>query len=56
MKTIDAKTGKCVIQKRRRRFDGEGDARELTFCCYRGYRVLDRDRTRLWFLEELERA
>ena len=56
MKTVDPKTGKIVIQKRRRRFDEACDARELTFCCYRCYRFLDRDRTRLWFLEELEHA
>ena len=43
-------------RKTRRRFDEPGQARELTFSCYHGYQFLNRDRTRMWFLEELESA
>ena len=56
MRVVDPKTGKSFFRKRRRRFDEPGHARELTFSCYHGYQFLSRDRTRLWFLEELESA
>ena len=56
MRIVDPKTGKPLVQKTRRRFDEAGEARELTFSCYRRYQFLDRDRTRRWFLEELQRA
>jgi len=51
MKIVDQKTGKTFFQKRRRRYDGLGQARELTFSCYRAYRFLQSDRVRQWFLE-----
>ena len=56
MRVLNPKTGKSFYKKTRRRFDEPGDARELTFSCYRGYALLSRDRTRLWFFEELEAA
>jgi putative transposase len=56
MRVFDPKTGKSFFRKTRRRFDEQGHARELTFSCYRGYPFLNRERTRLWFLEELESA
>ena len=56
MNIYDPRTGKTLVQKRRRRFDETGAARELTFSCYHRYRFLERDRTRRWFLDELERV
>ena len=56
MRITDPKTGKSCVRKRRRRYDEPGHARELTFSCYRRYRFLSRDRTRLWFIEALEAA
>jgi putative transposase len=56
MRIFDPKTGKSYFQKTRRRIDEAGHARELTFTCYRNYQFLSRDRTRIWFLEELELA
>ena len=53
METVDPQTGQHKVRKRRRRFDGQGDARELTFSCFHGYQFLARDRTRQWFIEEL---
>jgi putative transposase len=56
MKVFDPKTGKWIFRKTRHRFDEPGHARELTFSCYNYYQFLNRERTRLWFLEELESA
>jgi putative transposase len=56
MRVFDLKTGKAFFRKTRRRFDETGQARELTFSCYHGYQFLNRDRTRVWFLEALEFA
>ena len=56
MRVFNPKTGKSFFRKTRRRFDEVGQARELIFSCYRRYPVLNRDRTRRWFLEELEAA
>ena len=56
MRVFDPKTGKSFFQKTRRRYDEAGHARELTFSCYNQYQFLNRDRTRLWFLDELELA
>ncbi len=56
MRVYDPKTGKSFFQKRRKRFDQRGEARELTFSCYRRFAFLSADRTRVWFIEELERA
>jgi len=56
VRVTDPKTGKSYLQKRRRRYDEPGQARELTFSCYRRYQFLSRDRTRLWFIQALETA
>ncbi|MCX7426106.1 MAG: transposase [Planctomycetia bacterium] len=56
MRVYDPKTGEPFFQKTRRRFDERGQARELTFSCYRRFAFLGRDRTRAWFVEELEEA
>jgi putative transposase len=56
MRVFGPKTGKSLFQKTRRRFDELGQARELVFSCCRRFEFLNRDRTRLWFLEELESA
>ncbi len=56
MRIIDPRTGRTYIQKRRRRYDEPGQARHLTFSCYRRYRFLARDRTRAWFRDALEAA
>ena len=41
MKIHERTTGKSHYQKRRRRYDEAGQARELTFSCYRRYQFLD---------------
>jgi putative transposase len=56
MRVFNPKTGKSFFRKTRRRFEEPGQARELVFSCYRRYQFLNRDRTRLWFLEELASA
>jgi putative transposase len=56
MELIDPNTGEARIRKCRRRYDEPGDARELTFSCYRRFRFLDRDRTRGWFISALRDA
>jgi hypothetical protein len=56
MRVFDPKTGRSYFRKSRRRFDEPGHARSLVFSCYRRYQFLIRDRTRLWFIEELEAA
>jgi len=56
MRVFNPKTGKSFFQKTRRRFEEVGLARELVFSCYRRFEFLNRDRTRLWFLEALESA
>jgi len=56
MKVFDPNTGRARYRKRRRRYDDPGHARELTFSCFRGYRFLERDRVRTWFLEALDHA
>ena len=43
-------------RKRLKRLDEPGDARFLTFSCFSRRPFLSRDRSRLWFLEALERA
>ena len=42
--------------KRLKRYDDPGHAHALTFCCYRRQKFLDRDRTRIWFCEAVEKA
>jgi putative transposase len=56
LRVEDHDTGGSFSRKRRRRHDEPGQARELTFSCYRRYPFLGRDRTRRWFLEALETA
>jgi putative transposase len=56
MKIHDQKAGKDFFKKTRKRIDEPRHARELTFSCYKGYKFLDRDRTRSWFLEQLDEA
>ena len=43
-------------RKKVRHYDLPGDAHYLTFSCYRGIPLLSKDRTRLWFVEELAKA
>ncbi len=45
-----------TIRKYRRCFNQPGQAHELTFSCHRGLKMLERDRTRQWFIEALDRA
>jgi putative transposase len=40
----------------RRNYNDPGNAHELTFCCYRGYKFLVSDRVRVWFREALDVA
>ena len=40
----------------RRNFNDPGDAHELTFSCYRGYKFLASNRVRAWLKEALEAA
>ncbi|MFO0454741.1 MAG: REP-associated tyrosine transposase [Planctomycetota bacterium] len=49
-------TGRSLFRKARKRFDEPGQARELTFSCYKGFQFLNRDRTRQWFIDSLEEA
>jgi putative transposase len=56
MRIVDPSTGKVYVEKRRKRDNKPGEARELTFCCYSGYAFLSRERTREWFREALEDA
>ena len=37
-------------------YDVFGDAHFLTFSCYHQIPLLSKDRTRLWFIEELNKA
>lgn len=45
-----------IIRHLRRSFNDPGHAHELTFCCYHGYKLLAKDRSREWFVEALDRA
>jgi putative transposase len=56
MYVTDPKTGRQYVSKRRRRPTGDRCPHELTFSCFKRYRFLDRDRTRDWFVEELQNA
>ncbi len=53
MRIIDPESGIVRCEKRRQRNDEPGDAREFTFCCYRRFPFLSKDRTREWFIESL---
>jgi hypothetical protein len=52
----DAASGASWFSKRRKRYDGNREPRELTFSCYRRFKFLERDRTREWFIAALEKA
>jgi len=54
MRVVDSKTGTSYFQKRRRRFDEILSARELTFSCFQRLPLLNRDRSREWFVEALD--
>ena len=47
---------KVQYQKRRRTYNDPGHAHELTFSCYRRLPLLNKDRTRRWLTETLDRA
>jgi putative transposase len=51
MKVYDSNLNRAVYRKLRRRFDNERTPRELTFSCFKGYKFLNSDRTRNWFVE-----
>jgi putative transposase len=56
MQFIDPVDGQPYFGKRRHRYNDDRHPRELTFSCYRGFRFLERERTRTWFLEALAAA
>lgn len=45
-----------TIRHVRKSLDLPNHAHELTFSCYRGYKLLSKDRTRQWFVDALDRA
>ena len=50
MRTVDGP------RKKVKHYDVPGHADYLTFSCYRGLPLLSKDRTRLWFIEDLAKA
>jgi REP-associated tyrosine transposase len=56
MKFTDPTTGDTFYRKLLHRYDLSGEARELTFSCYKRYALLSRQRTREWFIEALQDA
>ncbi len=56
MRIVNSQTGKSHVEKRRLRYNEQGQARELTFSCFHQYAFLGRDRTREWFCEALDKA
>jgi putative transposase len=44
------------FRKTRRHYNLPNQAHELTFSCYHRLKLLDRDRTRQWFIEALDKA
>ncbi len=56
MKITDPNTGESCIRKLRVRIDAPRQARELTFSCYKRFRLLNRDRSRQWFVDALQNA
>jgi len=56
MRIRDEATGESFFRKKRKRFNTPNHARELTFSCFKQYKFLDHDRTRRWFIEQLEEA
>ena len=45
-----------TIRHRRKSMDLPGHAHELTFSCYRGYKLLSKDRSRKWLVKAMSRA
>ncbi len=56
MRIVDPSTGERYIRKLRNRIDEPGHVRELTFSCYKRIQFLNRDRSRQWFIDELQQA
>ena len=56
MKIRNEATGESFYRKLRKRFNTANHARELTFSCFKRFEFLNRDRTRRWFIEQLEEA
>jgi putative transposase len=56
MRIDDPDGQNSYFRKTRKRINEPRQARELTFSCYKGFKFLDRDRTRKWFIDELEAA
>lgn len=56
MRIVDPDTGRRYLEKRRRRLAEPGQARELTFSCYRRFRFMKYERTRAWFRDALQAA
>ncbi|MDZ4851440.1 MAG: transposase [Pirellulaceae bacterium] len=56
MRIINPATGKSYFRKRRERIEEPGQARELTFSCYKRFQFLNSDRTRQWFFDALREA
>jgi putative transposase len=52
----DPATGDSYFSKRRKWFDHDRMPRELTFSCFQRLPLLNRDRTRQWFVDELDRV
>jgi putative transposase len=46
----------ALHRKRLKHFNIPGDAHFLTFACFRRIRLLSKDRSRIWFIEALEKA
>jgi len=56
MRIRDPETGRSYFQKRLRRYEVAGHARELTFSCYHRYPLLSSAQTRQWSVEALATA
>jgi putative transposase len=56
MRIHDYAQNRDYYQKVRKRYEDPQQAREFTFTCFRRYKFLNRDRTRRWFLAELDAA
>ncbi len=56
MKVTSNDNQSSYFRKLRTRIEAVGQAREFTFTCYNYYKFLNSDRTRTWFIEELDAA
>jgi len=56
MRIIDPNTGKTYLEKRRKRYNEEGQPRGLTFSCFGGYKFFAKERTRIWLRDALNEA